>query len=351
MGLENAELLTLFNDQHQERNSISEQRRYVSRLTLNRLAEHVAGTLADITPQELMVWEGAELARGLCANTLRNRKTMVSAFLSWAYTAGIIDLEKSTQLKSVSNARGTTAQMRPRPYSKRELERWRELLDERWPLVPSSGNGSKALDRYFAGGKPLRSHARRHAQRLQIEAQVSLALEEGLRKVEIFNLTIPELHFDNETVVVQTAKQEPGQRRVREVPYTRHSRDCVQAWLEFRRQLAPGHKQPWLRLTWDTTNAPNDQRKRLAHPLDPQGFVQFSQSPNKIDAAYKWHRWRHTFATNRLRAGVPLEQLQRMLGHAKLEQSLAYAELVNSDVQREADRTEADFERLLGVGT
>lgn len=347
--IDNGDLLACFTEEHLVRNSISEHRRGVTIKTLERLAELLDHSLADLTPQDLMRWQAAELTRGLCPNTLRNRNTMVSAFLSWAQTVGAISFERATQLKSVSNARGGSVQIQPKPYTRRELERWRELLDARYPLIPAKGKGAKALDRYFAGGKPLHTHARRHAQRLQLEAQVSLALEEGLRRVEIYRLTIPEFHYDNEMLVVQTAKQEPGQRKEREVPYTGHSRQCVQEWLEFRKKLAPGHKRPWLRLTWDTINGPIDQRKNLADPLDPQSFAQFSHVTDKVDPAYTWHRFRHSYATNRLRAGVPLEQLQITLGHARLEQTLAYTKIVNPDIEKEATRTEAEFEKLIGV--
>jgi site-specific recombinase XerD len=339
--IDNGDLLACFTEEHLVRNSISEHRRGVTLKTLERLAEPLDHSLADLTPQDLMRWQAAELTRGICPNTLRNRCTMVSGFLSWAATVGAISFERATQLKSVSNARGGSARKEPRPYSKRELERWRELLDARYPLVPAKGKGARALDRYFRGGKPLHTHARRHAQRLQLEAQVSLALEEGLRRIEIFRLTIPELHYDNETIVVQTAKQEPGQRKEREIPFTEHSRQCVQEWLEFRKKLAPGHKRPWLRLTVDSVNH--------LDPLNPQSFQQFAHATDKIDPAYTWHRFRHSYATNRLRAGLPLEQLQILLGHARLEQTLAYSKIANPDIQKETTRTEAEFERLIGV--
>lgn len=60
-------------------------------------------------------------------------------------------------------------------------------------------------------------------------------------------------------------------------------------------------------------------------------------------------RLRHTFATERLRSGMALEKLQVMLGHSTLQQTLAYAEIVNADVQTEADRTADAFARNLGL--
>lgn len=50
------------------------------------------------------------------------------------------------------------------------------------------------------------------------------------------------------------------------------------------------------------------------------------------------HRLRHTFATAGLRGGMPLEQLQALMGHSKPETTLIYAKLSDSDLQREHER-------------
>jgi integrase len=59
------------------------------------------------------------------------------------------------------------------------------------------------------------------------------------------------------------------------------------------------------------------------------------------------HRLRHTFATERLRAGMPLENLQKLLGHSTITQTLAYADITHEDVLASAARTEGVFERGL----
>ncbi len=50
------------------------------------------------------------------------------------------------------------------------------------------------------------------------------------------------------------------------------------------------------------------------------------------------HRWRHTYATELLRAGVDLHTVQRLLGHSRLATTERYLHLVDDDLQRSIDR-------------
>lgn len=50
------------------------------------------------------------------------------------------------------------------------------------------------------------------------------------------------------------------------------------------------------------------------------------------------HILRHTFATNGLRAGIPIDRLQAMMGHTRPETTLIYAKLDKSELQMEHQR-------------
>lgn len=60
---------------------------------------------------------------------------------------------------------------------------------------------------------------------------------------------------------------------------------------------------------------------------------------NKISARCDMHVYphmlRHTFATSGIRAGMPLEKLQVLMGHAEPRTTLIYAKLDKADLQRE----------------
>ena len=80
-------------------------------------------------------------------------------------------------------------------------------------------------------------------------------------------MTIPALHYDNDEVVVVSAKQGPGGEKIRAVPYTRHARTVVQEWLDFRDVLRPDHGSPWVMMTML-----GDSHRQL----EPMSFEQLS---------------------------------------------------------------------------
>jgi integrase/recombinase XerD len=46
------------------------------------------------------------------------------------------------------------------------------------------------------------------------------------------------------------------------------------------------------------------------------------------------HVFRHTIATVLIRNGMPVEQVQRFLGHANINTTMVYAEVSDDDVRR-----------------
>jgi integrase len=57
---------------------------------------------------------------------------------------------------------------------------------------------------------------------------------------------------------------------------------------------------------------------------------------------FRWHDLRHTFATRLLQAGIPAEQVQRLLGHRSIVMTLRYAHVVDG-FQAEALRRLAEL--------
>lgn len=60
------------------------------------------------------------------------------------------------------------------------------------------------------------------------------------------------------------------------------------------------------------------------------------------------HLARHTFATWMLRNGVKVENLARMLGHTKLEQTMRYAKVVAASVHEDFDKIAQMMEKKKG---
>ncbi|HEV2689687.1 MAG TPA: site-specific integrase, partial [Bryobacteraceae bacterium] len=53
------------------------------------------------------------------------------------------------------------------------------------------------------------------------------------------------------------------------------------------------------------------------------------------------HRFRHTFASDMIRAGVSLPALMRLMGHAQIQTTLLYIQLTPQDVFAEYTRAVA----------
>ena len=46
------------------------------------------------------------------------------------------------------------------------------------------------------------------------------------------------------------------------------------------------------------------------------------------------HIGRHTWATRALRKGIPVEKVSKLMGHSNILQTLEYAKIVNSDLDK-----------------
>jgi site-specific recombinase XerD len=110
----------------------------------------------------------------------------------------------------------------------------------------------------------------------------------------------------------------------------------VEQWLDFRSALGATHDSPWLSLH----HGGGDRQEQLA----PLSFRTFGRSlARDLDPYWKWHRLRHTAATEWLRAGVPIEKVRRFMGHSNIEQTLAYTEILSGDMATAFDEAHARF--------
>jgi site-specific recombinase XerD len=320
-------LIEDFEREYQRYHGISAERAGQQRRLLAELESTLNGrTLIEVTADDFQMFLGDLLDLGLHVNTVRKKANMLRPFFSWAYAKGLIDADRYMRLKGVKDPRGATANSTPNPYKRKELARFWEELEEALPLLPEKGRGSQLLRRWLQG-KTRWSKIRRHAMRLQVDAVVALALHCGLRRSEIFQLKPDDLHYDNAYIVVNGKGG-----KIREVPFTEVARTAVQRWLDFRALMRPSCEETWLSCYYPQS---------YNNPISFKRFKVLLQK--EVGPGWRLHRFRHTFATERLRTGTPLEIVSVALGHATLEQTRAYAEIVRSDIARELAKTEGAF--------
>jgi integrase len=314
-----------FAGEHFTLNSISERRQGQVLTALARFEAFLIDTpLEDATDNDLRAWLVSLLGEGLAPSTVAWHLKMVKPFYRWCWQRRVISADDFLRLRYVAPPRGYDPGV-PRPYSRKELRRLWAELDARFPYAPL-----KILKRYHKGTSPFRS-VKRHAMRLQLDAMIDLALVCGLRRGEIYALSIDDCHWDNKYIVVH-GKRVDQNPKVREVPYPDSTRAAITRWWHFRVSMGPVTNALWLSVTGPDPAAAltEDRMHRILHSFGD----------------WQLHRLRHTCATGRLRGrnAMTLEQLQRFLGHASLAQTLRYAELTRSDIHRASARIDGDFQ-------
>lgn len=337
-----------FCDWHFSYNGISNDRQALIRTQLAAFEAFIGKPAEQAAPDDFAAYL-ADMATRLAPTTVRRNGNCLRPFFKWAWQRGLIDADRFMRLKDVPDPRGGDPGLKPRPYNRKELDSFWTGFDAAWPLLqrPSMFN------RWLRGTSKW-ARVYRHGGHLQIEAVIRLALDCGLRRNEVFTLDLDDMHHDNEYVVVHMGKG----GKFREVPHTDASRTAVGNWLEMRaycmRKAPPklrGHGRPWLVLT--PTASPRNPLLP-SHPFAPMKVGTFGSILHSIPGAgrgddhWELHRFRHTCATEWLRAGMELETVSRLLGHSSLQQTLAYAELVRDDINRAVQRRQGNFEGRVG---
>lgn len=269
------------------------------------------------------------ISDGYAPNSVALYQNMIRSFASWAYSKKLISADTLLQIREVRKPPGAKPGV-PRPYSTNEMKAFWADLDKRYPY--------KELNPYHLAhlrkGTLRFANYRDHVMRLQLEAIVLLAVCCGLRRQEIFFLTMEDLHPDNEFLTVTGKGGED-----REVPYADLARKAVVRWFEFRKMLGVAHEKPWIR----------GRGPRASDFNQPMSLDSLSHQMSRIGNGYELHRLRHSAATNWLREGMPLEVLQRLLGHGSIQMTLHYAKLNREDVARQMEDHESGFVKRLGL--
>lgn len=319
---------------HHAYNHISPARALDQERLLRRLEASLCGTWAEMGSQDL---ENFLVSQGVAASTMLKYLKMIRPFLKWAYRRKVISAEQLLDLQEVRAPRGASWSS-PKPYTPGEIKEFWEHLDATFPWTTDQDLREQTTRRaefWVRRWQRGASHWYRvypYARRLQVEAIVALALFGGLRRIEIFNLELEDMHYENRYVRVTGAAKNPaGENVIRPVPMTDQMKLALSNWIEFRAQvLAPEHDRPWLNLF-------REQR------LQPMSFSVLAHLFDKVGDGYELHRFRHTFATERLRAKMPVEKLQPIMGHTNIQQTLRYTRISLEDLIEASDQTNDAF--------
>ena len=308
--------------------SISPRRQWQVRVAFDRLAAYMDGPIENATDNDLRLWMASMMEAGAAASTTAFYLKAVKPFYRWLWLQRQITADDWMRLKEVRPPRGSDSAL-PKPYTRKEIARMWAELDARYPFATE-----RIVQRWRNGTSPYLGNVKAHAMRIQLEAIIELALVCGLRKSEIYNLGFDDVHWDNAYIVVH-GKRVDQNDKVREVPYPDSTREAMKRWFRMRALMSP---QPGLRIWLSVTGA------------EPATELRPERMDNILHSFGDWtmHRLRHTAATERLRAGMELEKLQRLLGHSNISMTLRYAQLVTGDIHKAAIKQDAEFQRAIG---
>ena len=151
---------------------------------------------------------------------------------------------------------------------------------------------------------------------LRDRAMMELLLCSGIRVAELVNLNIEDIDFINKefTVIGKGDKQ-------RYAYFTEQAGYYLQKYLASRKDNNPA--------LFVTLNSPY---KRFGITGVEIRIRELGEEAGVTGKSHP-HRFRHTFATMALNKGIPIEQVQKLLGHEQLDTTLIYAKVAREDVK------------------
>ncbi len=261
-----------------------------SSIKIYRMEAHLVPYFGDmllsrITPQMVDSYKTARIREGASPNTVNHELTNMSHMLKMAIRWGYID---RNILSSVERMKFPE---KPRRF----------LSQEEIQILMESARDS------------------------HIYPIIVTAIHTGMRKSELFNLQYSDIDFSQGTITVQSKKD----------------------W------HTKNYKSRTLQMTPVLQKLLADHRKKQAESGIQSGYV-FTYKGEKIKygidetlgivmekaglQGVTLHTFRHTFASQLVMAGVPLRDVQELMGHKSFETTLRYAHLSAEHVKRQVLR-------------
>jgi integrase len=160
-------------------------------------------------------------------------------------------------------------------------------------------------------------------------AMVALMLLNGLRSREVLSLELEDLLLSEAQLRVRGKGA-----RVRILPLPPETIRILECWLKTERPMT---NSPALFVSW--------KGRARGRPMTPAGLrslFRHHRGASGVPQANP-HRFRHTFGSDMVRAGVSLPALMRLMGHAHIQTTLLYIQLTPQDVFAEYARAVAQL--------
>ena len=179
----------------------------------------------------------------------------------------------------------------------------------------------------------------------------SLMYGSGLRVMEAVRLRVQDVDFSNHCIIVREAKGSKSRRTLLprslveplrhqiQFALALHSKDLDDGYGEvylpkaLHRKYAAAATQPQWQYIFPAPTRSMDPRSNVyrRHHLGEQAVQRKVRHAIRSEGIYKkagCHTFRHSFATNLLRSGVDIRNIQEMMGHTDLSTTQIYTHIV-----------------------
>lgn len=257
--------------------------------------------LDAITGRDLEQIRTAWMQAGNKASTVNRKMGSISGVFSRAVEWEYIDTHPLAKLKQLKvDSKGVI-----RYLAADETKRLRDALDARQDEMRTERESANTwrTDRHREPMPsllvlPFTDH---------LKPMVLVSLNTGMRRGELFDLKWSAVNFDTKTITVAGATTKTSDTR--HIPMNKETISVLEAW---KKQVS---KSPYV--------------------FPGQGGGRFEDVKSawlklleraQIDG-FRWHDMRHDFASRLVMAGVPLNTVRDLLGHADIKMTLRYAHL------------------------
>jgi site-specific recombinase XerD len=263
------------------------------KLFLGFLAQQGKEDLETLSRQDIEAWVEREQDRGLKPQSVRGRLMNVYAFVAFLVREGVVGPEL--------------------------LER---KIHIKLPAALPRAMAPEDVQRLLAAITPLRD-----------SAMILVLLRTGMRIGELLDTKVRDVHLVARKIDIPEA-QKTGVGRV--VYLSDDAREALRAWLR-ERQAHTEYLFYALR------------RETITYAAARMVLKNYLAKAGLQNRGYGLHCLRHTFASEMLNAGMRLECLQALLGHAKIEQTRRYAQLTDLTREESYFRAMEHIERGGGI--
>ncbi|MBS3940984.1 MAG: tyrosine-type recombinase/integrase [Actinobacteria bacterium] len=164
----------------------------------------------------------------------------------------------------------------------------------------------------------------------------------GLRVQELVDLELTSVDLDERRLEIIG---KGGQQRFMPIAWDLHA--LLHDYLRWTRPACPESK--WLFAS--PCSQPHGPWWGRISPAGVRRAVRQVGDDARVPGRHHPHRWRHTFATELLRAGVDVHSAQRLLGHVKAGTTATYLHLVDDELCDAVDRVYEVSGPEVGSGT